>query len=83
MTDLLEGNDLTYSGWTPADSSEFLTECAPNLYHDPSYEPSGLLPRDVVSRTPPNRTLLEWARRPNNAPPREWYEDSDDPFRPL
>lgn len=80
MTDLLDKGDLTYSDWAPADSSEFLTQCVPSIYDDPGFEGVSLLPRDVESRTPPNRILLEWARRHHSAPPRAWYEDTENPF---
>lgn len=37
-------------------------------------------PDEMVSATPDNAELLEWAFRPANQPPQSWWDDDSDPF---
>lgn len=35
---------------------------------------------DLSKSTPSNAVLLAWAKKPENQPPQEWWDDEDDPF---
>ena len=35
---------------------------------------------EIADLTPSNETLLEWASRPENQPPKEWWDDETNPF---
>lgn len=47
------------------------------------YVPTAELQARIASLTPTNAELLAWSRRPGHQPPAAWYEETDDPFKPL
>jgi hypothetical protein len=37
----------------------------------------------LARATPANSELLEWAAKPTNQPPQQWWDEEDDPFEPT